>query len=301
MTAMDELGIPVCMGLASKWVGLILLGLTACGGAGSTDPFGGGDGTSTGAVAGSTGLGEVTSTGIGSTSADASTGDGPKLDLSIPDFNPPDRPMPTCHVIDDMDAVGSCGNEAPPDSFEPDVQWTWEGGTSMVTPLVANLTDDNDDGSIDLCDIPDVVVTTNRIHVLDGETGVEQFDMGPVNSSVTPAIGDIDGDGEPEIIAANNGLLGPLSFVAFDTDGTQLWSTAPIWEHDQGGAIGIADFDNDGAPEIYADGIIVSSMGTVLFQAPAQVGWTLAQRNTATIAADLDGDGDLELILGQAA
>lgn len=284
-----------------KFTGLIGLGFVACGGAENSDPFGGGDATSTTAGNGSTGPGEVTSTGIGSTSADGSSSDGPKLDLLIPDFNQPDPPMPTCNVVDDMDAVGACNDEAPPDSFEPDVQWTWDGGGSSVTPLVANLTDDNDDGSIDLCDTPDVVITTNRIYVLDGETGQEQFDMGPVNSFVTPAIGDIDGDGEPEIIAGTGGPFGNAGFVAFDTDGTQLWTTEAIWEHDQGGAIGIADFDNDGTPEIYADGIILSSTGTVLFQAPAQVGWFIAQRNTATIAADLDGDDDLELILGQAA
>ncbi|MGH1342384.1 MAG: FG-GAP repeat domain-containing protein [Nannocystales bacterium] len=299
MTPIDELGIPVGMRWGWTWVGL--MGLVACGGAQDTDPFGGGDGTSTTAAPGTTATGEVTSTGSGSTSADASTGDGPKLDLAIPDFNPPDPPMPSCNVVDDMDAVGSCDDEAPPDSFEPDVQWTWDGGTSSVTPLVANLTDDNDDGSIDLCDIPDVIVTTNRIHVLDGETGQEHFDMGPVSGSVTPAIGDLDGDGEPEIVSANNFLIGALAFVAFDTDGTMLWTTDAIWENDQGGAVGIADFDNDGTPEIYADGIILSSTGTVLFQAPPQVGWFIAQRNTATVAADLDGDDDLELILGQAA
>jgi hypothetical protein len=230
-----------------------------------------------------------------------STGDEPKLDLSIPDFDPGTPPMPSCHVVDDMDAVGSCDDEAPPDSFEPDVQWTWDGGASSVTPLVANLTDDNDDGSIDLCDTPDVVVNTGTLHILNGETGQEQYTMGPVSSMVTPAIGDIDGDGEPEVVAATNFLIGPLALVAFDTDGTQLWVTDAVWEHDQGGAVGIADFDNDGSPEIYADGLIVSATGEVLFQAPAQTGWTIASRSTATVAADLDGDDDLELILGQAA
>ena len=283
-----------------RWVGLCVL-TVACGSSADSDAFGqSGGSTSSNATSGNAGStgGSMAST---STSAGDSTSDEPKLDLSIPDFDPGNPPMPSCHVVDDMDAVGSCDDEAPPDSFEPDVQWSWDGGSSSVTPLVANLTDDNDDGSIDLCDTPDVVVNTGTLHVLDGATGQEQFTMGPVSSFVTPAIGDIDGDGEPEIVAATNVLIGPLAFVAFDTDGTQLWSTAAIWEHDQGGAVGIADFDNDGSPEIYADGIILSSTGQVMFQAPAQTGWTLAQRNTATIAADLDGDDDLELILGQAA
>ncbi len=273
----------------------------SCGGASNSDPFGGNSGSSSStSAAGPTTAADASSSGTASNGT-TTTDDQPKLDLAIPDFNPSDPPMPSCKVVDDMDAVGSCDDEAPPDSFEPEVQWSWEGGSSSVTPLVINLTDDNDDGAIDLCDTPDVLVTTNRIHVLDGETGLEHFSMGPVSSFVTPAVGDIDGDGEPEIISANNFLVGSLAFVAFETDGTQMWATDAVWEHDQGGAVGIADFDNDGTPEIYGSGVIVSATGTVLFDAPEQQGWFIAQNNTASIAADLDGDDDLELILGQSA
>jgi hypothetical protein len=64
-----------------------------------------------------------------------------------------------------MDAIGECDEEAPPNSFEPEIQWAWTGPNgepySIVTPLVANLTDDNGDGEIDLCDVPDVVVVAS--------------------------------------------------------------------------------------------------------------------------------------------
>jgi len=71
-----------------------------------------------------------------------------------------------------MDAIGDCKDKAPPDSFEPEGQWSWgsaqvEGG-STATPLVANLTDDNGDGAIDLCDIPDVVVVAGGGGVAGG-------------------------------------------------------------------------------------------------------------------------------------
>ena len=40
--------------------------------------------------------------------------------------------------------------------------WGWEGEgiyTQIITtPLVGNLTDDDDNGEIDLCDVPDIVV-----------------------------------------------------------------------------------------------------------------------------------------------
>lgn len=297
------------MNAALAMATLLPLSVTAvgCNGVTNSDPFGSDtdmtttNTSSTSSASTSDGGGPDTTTGTSvadSTTTDDS--DEPKLDVSFNDIDPFDPPEPSCKVVDDMDAVGDCDEEAPPDSFDPEVQWTWEGGQSMTTPLVANLTDDNGDGAIDLCDTPDIVVSTGEIHILDGETGQEHLSMGPASSIVNPALGDIDGDGEPEIVTAF-GLFGPLAFIAFDPDGTVLWQTEPVWEHDQGGAVGIADFDNDGSPEIYADGVLVSSSGEVLFVAPQQVGWGLAQRSTATIAADLDGDDDLELILGQAA
>jgi hypothetical protein len=92
----------------------------------------------------------------------------------------------TCDVPkDEFGSVEECTETAPPDSFEPDVQWQWPGASgevySIVTPLVANLTDDDDSGRIDVCDTPDVVVVasssygapgmTGHIYVLDGATG----------------------------------------------------------------------------------------------------------------------------------
>ena len=55
---------------------------------------------------------------------------------------------PTCATS--HDDMGTASRSAPtrrrPGAFEPDIQWTWTGATepySIVTPLVANLTDDN--------------------------------------------------------------------------------------------------------------------------------------------------------------
>ena len=293
-------------------LGVVLLAVcTACGGDDGNVFDSAADGTSTGAKSdsrGTTAGASVSETTVGIDDTGTESNDsGLKLDVAMQvDLDPSEPPRPTCTVVDDMDGVGECGNQAPAGSFDPEVQWSWDGPPSIVTPLVANLTDDDDNGVIDLCDIPDVVVVTGgllgSIHVLDGATGLEHFSIDDaVNATVTPALGDIDGDGEVEIISAVGPVFGTLSFVAFDTDGSVLWTTDPIWEQDQGGAVAIADMDNDGSPEIIGDGHIVAADGTVLFSAPAQTGWFLAQRNTASIVADLDGDGDLELILGQAA
>ena len=253
------------------------------------------------------------STGTASTSgtsADATTEmatDGPKFDVggSREDQDTGVIP-PSCEVVDDMDAVGECGKSAPPDSFEPEVQWTWTGATdpySIVAPLVANLTDDNNDGSIDLCDIPDVLVVSStssgvpgvlgHAYVLDGETGTEHFQIPtPVDHTVTPAIGDIDDDGLPEIVTAiGNGFL-----VAFEHDGTLKWTGDDPWGDVYSGAIALADLDNDGDVEIIAANFVADHNGERVWTAPQVAGnWS------ATAAADLDGDGALEVVLGNAA
>ncbi len=228
-------------------------------------------------------------------------------------------PTDLCHVVDEMDAVGDCSEEAPAGSFDPDTQWTWTGPggeVSIVPALVANLTDDNGDGEINLCDVPDVVVVAGSltfapaaIWVLDGATGAEHFStQGWLDPLVTPALGDIDGDGLIEIVAATPGnTLGgvgdPSFLVAFEHDGKMKWqSTSPI-DHSQGFAIALADIDADGDVEIIADDTVTDENGQALWVAPPQVGWTENDtfHCTATAVADLDGDGQQEIILGKTA
>ena len=225
-----------------------------------------------------------------------------------------DGPAPSCKVVDDMNAIGDCKMKAPPDSFEPEVQWSWgsaqvEGGSS-ATPLVANLTDDNGDGAIDLCDIPDIVVVAGggggipgKLYVLDGATGTLHFAAATgIEPWVTPALGDIDGDGIPEIIAATpGGFINPSRVVALEHDGTLKWISDDSFNHDQGGAIALGDLDNDGDVEIVADDLVLDHNGKTIFIAPEQALWDFAYHCTATALADLDGDGDLEVVLGQAA
>jgi len=292
-----------------------LLSLCLVLGAGCGDDSKGNDnfGEGTGGDDGGTGAGDDGSgdagddgTGDGGTTTDDGGG-GPKLDVGdMPDIPPDDPGDDNCKVVDDMDAIGECDEEAPPDSFEPDVQWTW-GGTSksvIVTPLVANLTEDNDDGEIDLCDIPDVVVVSSyglagRIVVLDGATGSEHFTISnPVDMNTTPALGDIDNDGLPEIVAATSGQR---KLIAFEHDGTHKWTGDTTYQTAQGGSIAIADLDNDGSPEIIVDEMVAGADGVTKWVAPAQVGWMFMQENGTPTAADLDDNGTLEVILGQAA
>ena len=212
-------------------------------------------------------------------------------------------PPDLCKVQDDMNAIGECDQVAPPDSFEPEIQWTWTGPDgdilSVVTPLVANLTDDNGDGAIDLCDIPDIVIVASpnigvdgHIYVLDGATGTLHFKIPtPVSSIITPALGDIDGDGLPEIVTAN--ISYPL---AFEHDGALKWTATEQWLSSFIGAIALADVDNDGDVEILAGDRLYDHEGAQLWVAPGG-----PAPFPSSTAADLDGDGDLEIVIGHTA
>ena len=224
-----------------------------------------------------------------------------------PDAAPDATPVSKCKVQDDGNALPACTDVAPPGSFTPAIQWTWTGTTepySIVTPLVANLTDDNGDGAIDLCDTPDIVVVAStqsgeprepaHIYLLDGKTGRQEL-MIPttIDGTVTPALGDIDHDGIPDIVTVDtSGRL-----WAFRHDGSVIFGPAGQWAGDwYSCSIALADLDHDGNVEIIGGNTVFDSHGNVLWTASAaQASWN------STTVADLDGDGYMEVILGNAA
>lgn len=283
---------------------------TAGSGASGATASGGASGSTAGTASAT---GSETSSSGGTSTSGASTGatSGPPLfDVGMATTGagtggPPDL----CKVGNEGNGAGPCRTKAPPDAFSPVPQWSWAGDGDMrhsiVAPMVANLTDDNDDGAIDLCDVPDVVVVVNTgicasadIYVLDGATGAVHFKIpGPFARAATPAIGDIDDDGLPEIVMQSGaGSCSGNTVSAFEHDGTLKWvanANVPNQEH----AIALADLDTDGDVEIMIDRIVLDHLGNVLFTAPdtSSINWT------TTTAADLDGDGDLEVVVGRSA
>ncbi len=265
-----------------------------------------------GSVSASGTTGPTSTVGTADPSGDPGT-TGPKFDVgetggtTVDPSTTTGEPVDLCKVQDDMNAIGECDKEAPPNSFEPEIQWAWTGPNgdqfSIVTPLIANLTDDNQDGAIDLCDIPDVVVVASpssgqpnivgHIYVLDGLTGTLHFQIAePVDHTVTPAIGDIDGDGLPEIVTA---VIGGNP-VAFEHDGAKKWVSASNWPEVYSGSIALADADNDGDVEILAGNRLFDHTGVLLFTAQQPAGnWS------SSAFADLNGDKDQEVVLGHAA
>ncbi|MCX4245108.1 FG-GAP-like repeat-containing protein [Paraliomyxa miuraensis] len=110
-----------------------------------------------------------------------------------------------------------------------------------------------------------------------------------------PAIGDITGDGMPEVIVPSESNT--LIAVAGAT-GTPLWISQPYSGGGKSGSPSIADFDNTGLPEI--------AFGRNIYDASGNIAWNIASGATGangsvgplSCVADLTGDGRPELIAG---
>ena len=126
------------------------------------------------------------------------------------------------------------------------MQWSFAGdeinNSALANPLVVNLTDDNDDGVVDMCDVPDVIVLLypqnspfwGNLYVLDGETGTLHYRIeDELVALAHPAVGDIDGDGVAEIVAVRRSLAPGVpvtggELVAYNHDGSELWTGAVV-------------------------------------------------------------------------
>ncbi|MFV8752494.1 FG-GAP repeat domain-containing protein [Nannocystaceae bacterium ST9] len=250
-------------------------------------------------------------------SGDASTGEAPLLDMAQ------GEPMPTpyCQIpANALDGLPVCAAPEISEVLAPTIGWTWTGPgdetSVLLTPLVANLDDDDGDGFVDLCDTPDVLVAAvdlppgktdvwplGHLHVIDGRTGqtTRTFEH-PIDAAINPAIADLDGDGRPEVLAlepmAANSPYAITSrrLVAFDGEGALVWQ-GEHWQAARGaGAIAVADLDGDGDPEILAPEYVADHEGNFLW-GPADPSLAYSM----PVAVDLDLDGQLEVLFGSTA
>ena len=208
-----------------------------------------------------------------------------------------------------------CKNSATVGLFSPDLQCEWtkpEAGdpypTSihvLTTPLVANLpTASGTAGEI-------VIVTSDggadatlggRIRILNGQTcqQIEVISAGsPVRDAATPAIADLDGDGNMDIVARLNAAQGGNGgLIAFKFNGTKydvMWTAPAAGDAGKGAwdGISIHDIDDDGKPEIIGRGGEVNN---------GQTGAVIAAANPAIflisdpVVGDVDGDKKAELV-----
>ena len=186
------------------------------------------------------------------------------------------------------------------------------------TTVVANLTDDTGDGRIDADDIPDIVVpvetignqVTGEIKAISGDDGRELFTAGGPDL-VSPwsevAVGDLDGDGLPEIVAVHSDHN---HLIAFDHTGQLKWvsdaNPMPLFPEGPGlggGAVAIANLDGGPRPHIVVGASVFDADGHLIGDGRTLGGTTAGTglRSAISAVADLDLDGVPEIIAGPTA
>ncbi len=213
----------------------------------------------------------------------------------------------------------------------PTLLWHWDGRGAtmsawnqvMMTPVVVQLTDDDGDGDVDQDDVPDVVFNTFQgtsytrngvMRAVSGADGSSIFDVTDSSLRVIPdaqiAAGDLDGDGLVELVTCASPAGGAMDrgeLVAFEHDGTLKWRGPP--EVSCGAAAPfIADLEGDGMPEVVVRYSVLDGVtGTLRWRRACRNigGYAVGARHHVpcdySTAADLDGDGHLEVVGGNVA
>lgn len=187
-------------------------------------------------------------------------------------------------------------------AFNPVSKWHWRGAAVISTPVVGPLTDTNGDGKFDQHDVPTVItVAANGIDnasgyltALSGKDGQQLWQIRDNNlaseSETHPAIGDLDGDGKPELVSQ----LHYGGVAVFNHDGSLKcktpWPARPGYNNY--GAITLADLDGDGKVEILARNTVLNHDCSRRMVLGADQ-WAM----TIPAVADLDGDKKPEIIL----
>lgn len=170
--------------------------------------------------------------------------------------------------------------------------------------VAAYINDDNGDGLINDLDTPDVVFTASKdftpgadspvpgaLTVVDGRTHetmwsknsftLDEAQLGTFMMA-NPSVGDLDGDGSPEICIPARKVL----FLCTDNQGNlKFWGDSG--EQWQDGELSLGDMDGDGQAEIVAGNHVFSNTGELL---GSSIGTNGKAGFTALVDWDLDGD-----------
>jgi hypothetical protein len=188
----------------------------------------------------------------------------------------------------------------------------------LSTPLVVDFNFDNDPTTLH----PSIVVMTYNcedggcgvdaangcygiIRVLDGDTCGQLYNVGAPNlliGSVTPAIGDLDGDGRPDIVAEHigGGVAGykydpnQNAFVPLWTSYASVNASGCHWD-----SVAIHDLDDDGKPEIVTNGPFPAAFDATGALIDAAMTDTSYSALLHPVLADVDSDGKIEMVDGR--
>ena len=202
----------------------------------------------------------------------------------------------------DVSIDETCEAEAHVGTFTPIIEWTNDSlGDAYATPVVGRIVDTNGDGALTSADIP-VVVVANAVGVLyalAGDTGAVLWTAGDFGTEpMTPAIGDLDGDGWPEVVGGGTNNTAAVH----GNDGSPFWTGRAYvgGKLPNCGAVGIYDLDADGAPEVVIGGAVMDGMTGRRISQGAGDGSGNYGYSPFGVAADIDQDGQLEVVVGNA-
>lgn len=199
----------------------------------------------------------------------------------------------------------------------PVVQWysADTGTTIQSTPAVAPLIDTNGDGLINEHDVPVVVVVSSSnpgnyfsfLTAMRGDTGQTIFNVtlngtAALDTFAVPVVGDVDGDGRPEILVRGDN---PANILwAFNNDGSLKWTSQPPsgFTVDVPVAPVLVDLDADGKSEILFGSEVLNFDGSFRWNTRLYSGATGSPYiGSARVPVDLDLDGIPEIVAGPGA
>jgi hypothetical protein len=219
----------------------------------------------------------------------------------------------------------ACKRLEAPGIFAPTVQCEWRApadGTTfpqhrnvLSTPLVVDFDFDGDPKTLH----PSIVFIAYNcddgncgqdpgcsgvLRIIDGKTCADQYTIGsvPLIGDVTPAIGDLDGDGRPDIVAEHiGGGIAGFRFNPSKNAFEEMWSGFQSTNADgcHWDSLAIHDLDDDGVPEILQNGphpAVYDTHGVAIAVAPQDTSYA---QMLHPVAADVDGDGAVEMVDGR--
>jgi len=181
-----------------------------------------------------------------------------------------------------------------------------DAGLTAVESGASEFADIDGDGDLDLLIAGDTRPgELATIYENDGSGNFSSIDAGLSDVSGAAAeFGDVDGDGDPDLVLIGTDGNGDPQATLYENDGSGSFaSSGEDLANAEDASVDLADTDGDGDLDLLITGEVDFSASTILYEndgsgsfSQVDAGLDDAQRSDAAFG-DIDGDGDQDLIL----